>query len=187
MGSHRGKYQKQILREAEGYLELITCLADRWPPRPEIREPIAKRALELLGQVDPAGHQRATWLLLKGEAFRTMNRYGEALEPLLQSAELDEENIGTWLALGWCYKRTGRLDLAIESLEKALVSDDQAAIIHYNLACYWALANNPNLAVGYLQRALEIDPDYKNMIADEPDFEPIRDYPEFQVLAGVIV
>ena len=116
-----------------------------------------------------------------------MDRYREAIVPLLESADLDADNISTWLALGWCYKRTGRLDLAIESLEKALASEDQAAIIHYNLACYWALANNPHLAVGYLQRALAIDPDYRPMIVDEPDFDPIRDDPEFQLLAGVIV
>ncbi len=44
-------------------------------------------------------------------------------------------------ALGWCYKRLARLDLAIHSLEQALVDDPECALLHYNLACYSSLAS----------------------------------------------
>ena len=49
-----------------------------------------------------------------------MRRYFEALLPLERASRLAPEDIRVRLALGWCYKRTGRLDLAIDSLEKAL-------------------------------------------------------------------
>ena len=50
--------------------------------------------------------------------------------------------LSLWLALGWCYKRIGRIDLAIESLEEALSIEPNDALIHYNLACYWSGPGN---------------------------------------------
>ena len=44
----------------------------------------------------------------------------------------------------------GRLDLAIETLQDALDIEPGEAILHYNLACYWSLANNVQLALDFL-------------------------------------
>ena len=101
--------------------------------------------------------------------------------------ELDAENLHTWLALGWCHKRNQRIDLAIQALEEAMSVDPTEAIIHYNLACYWSLANNPKLAVEYLAEAFTIDPNYRDLVADEPDFDPIRGDHDFRMLTSVIV
>jgi Flp pilus assembly protein TadD len=116
-----------------------------------------------------------------------MEQYGQAIDVLDQAAELDNSNIHVWLALGWCHKRTGRLDKAIESLEEALQVDDRQAIVHYNLACYWSLAKNVKWAVEYLERAFELDPSYRDLVAQESDFDPIRGNPRFQELLTVIV
>ena len=91
------------------------------------------------------------------------------------------------LALGWCYKRTGQLAKAIEALERAVKIDSSEAILHYNLACYWSLARNRTLALRYLSQALEIDANFRDMISDEPDFNPLRHDPEFIALTSVIV
>lgn len=179
--------QNQVMREAEGYLELATVLADRWPLPAEVRDPLAKRALQLLSGLRSVTARRAQWYYLKGQAYRTMERYHDAIKPLEKAAELDSGCISAWLALGWCYKRSGRLDKAIEALEAALDVSDSEAIIHYNLACYWSLADNVKLAVVYLSRALDIDPDYRDLIPTERDFDPIRHLPEFQALTTVIV
>ena len=40
--------ERQVLCEAEGCLDLVNVLADRWPPRPEVRDRLANRALDLL-------------------------------------------------------------------------------------------------------------------------------------------
>ena len=60
-------------------------------------------------------------------------------------------------------------------------------MLHYNLACYWSLARNRTLALRYLSRALEIDGNFRDLIADEPDFNPLRHDPEFVALTSVIV
>jgi tetratricopeptide (TPR) repeat protein len=89
------------------------------------------------------------------------------------------------MALGWCYKRVGDMPKAIESLERALVIEPGEAILHYNLACYWSLARDRRQALRHLARALKIDGNFRELIADEPDFDPIRDDPLFQNILGV--
>ena len=100
---------------------------------------------------------------------------------------MEPQNVHIRLSLGWCYKRCRRLDLAIQSLEEALESDASQAIVHYNLACYWSLAGNVKLAVAYLSQAFELDPEYRDLVAREADFDPIRNHPHFQALASVVV
>jgi tetratricopeptide (TPR) repeat protein len=116
-----------------------------------------------------------------------MERYPEAIESLDRAAELHHNNIRIWLALGWCHKRTGRMDKAIEALEEALEVNDREAIIHYNLACYWSLIRNVRLAIKYLEQAFDLDPAYRDLVADEHDFDPIREHPRFLELMSVIV
>jgi tetratricopeptide (TPR) repeat protein len=121
-----------------------------------------------------------------GEAFRELSRYEEALLPLERSADLMPDDIQVWLALGWCYKRTGQLAKAIESLEKALIVDSSEAILHYNLACYWSLARNRTLALQYLSRALEIDCNFRDMIGSEHDFDALRQDADFIAMTSVV-
>jgi tetratricopeptide (TPR) repeat protein len=178
--------RQQLLREAEGYLDLVQITGDPTLAPLAVRERLANRALdalERLAQWEWPAHAA----YLKGQALRTLDRFQEALEPLKDAAERSPGDINIWLALGWCYKRTGRLDLAIESLEEALEIDPDQAIIHYNLACYWSLASNKRQAINYLAQALRMDANFRNLIARESDFDPIRSDPGFQALTSVIV
>ncbi|MGE0759976.1 MAG: tetratricopeptide repeat protein [Pirellulaceae bacterium] len=179
--------RKQIIREAEGYLDLVTSCADELELNKGIRDRLAQRTIDTLGRLDAASRERVDALYLHGQALRIMEQHGAAIDVLRRAADLDHDNIHIWLALGWCHKRTGRLDKAIESLEEALQVDDRQAIIHYNLACYWSLAKNVKWAVEYLERALELDPAYRDLVGQERDFDPIRNHPRFQELLIVIV
>jgi tetratricopeptide (TPR) repeat protein len=122
-----------------------------------------------------------------GEALRDLNRFEEALLPLERSADVLPDDIHVLLALGWCYKRTGQLGKAIDALERAVRIDASEAVLHYNLACYWSLARNRTLALKFLAQALEIDSNFRDLIVDEADFDPLRHDPGFQILSGVIV
>lgn len=156
--------------EAEGYLELAM---------PEH----ALRTLQRRGQL-VHGDARGCYLL--GETLRELRRYREAVYPLRRSLELIPDDTHVCLALGWCYKRTGRLDEAIGVLERAVQIEPGEALLHYNLACYFSLARKSRRALQHLANALEIDGNYRDLVADESDFDPLRNDPLFQSLTGAL-
>lgn len=162
--------RQQILRAAEGYLELD----------------MPDHALEALARLNPDELNNIA-LHLQGEALRALGRYGDAISPLKQAADGSPGDIHIWLSLGWCYKRIGRIDMAIESLEEALEADPNEAIIHYNLACYWSLARNKRNALLFLGQAFELDPNYRDKVSEESDFDGLRNDPGFLSLTTVIV
>ena len=119
--------------------------------------------------------------------FSTNQRQlAEAIDALQSCSEKAPSRIDIYLALGWCYKRTGRLDLAIQSLERAVEIDPTQAILHYNLACYWSLARNRRRALQHLANALDIDGNFRSLVIGEQDFDPLRNDPLFQSLTAVI-
>lgn len=187
MADHERVRRQQVLRMVEGYLELVSLGYDFGLLAGKAREPLVSRALGLLRETRFYGSGLALALLLEGQAWKLLDQHREAIAALEHSAELDPNNIHVWLALGWCHKRTGRLDLAIESLEEALSVEEGQAIVHYNLACYWSLAGNTKLALTYLAQAFELEPEYRERVAGEPDFDPIRHDPDFQALTSVVV
>jgi tetratricopeptide (TPR) repeat protein len=161
----------RAIEEAEGYTELGMMEH-------------SLRSLQRRGAL-VHGNGRACYML--GEALRELARYEEALLPLERSADLLPDDIHVLMALGWCYKRTGQLGKAIDALERAVRIDPSEAVLHYNLACYWSLARNRTLALKFLSHALEIDSNFRDLIADEADFNPLRHDPDFRILVGVIV
>lgn len=179
--------RQQLLRQAEGYLELILSgdSADALDPR--LRDKLAMRCLDRLAECEKEVSEKGHLLYLRGEAFRLMGRFEDAIEPLTQAIEFDSDNVYIYLALAWCQKRIGNLDLAIDALEQGLEVDYALAILHYNLACYWALLNRPKLSVSYLATAFEIDSSYRDLVSRESDFDPIRQHPDFLAITTVIV
>jgi len=160
----------RAIEEAEGYTELG----------------MLEHALRALQRRGALVHSNGRACYLLGEALRELSRYEEALLPLERSADLMPDDIRVLLALGWCYKRTGQLAKAIEALEKAVKVDASEGILHYNLACYWSLARNRTVALRYLAKALEIDTNFRDMIAAEPDFNALRYDAAFIALTSAI-
>ena len=159
---------ERIRSEAEGYLEL------GMPGH-------ALEALQCHGRVI---HGDASGCYLMGESLRLLSRYREAIIPLSRSLNLIPDDIRVCIALGWCYKRTGRIHRAIEALEHALNVEPGEAVLHYNLACYWSLIADRQRALRYLAEALAIDGNLRDLIDGESDFDVLRSDPLFRSLIG---
>jgi len=162
---------RRTLTQAEGYLELH----------------MPRHALEALARLRHTGVQDPHAFYLRGEALRSLEHYEEAIEPLIRAGEVVPENMHVWLALGWCYKRTGKIFLAIDALERALFAEPDDALVVFNLACYWCLAGAKRQSLTSLSRALELDESYRDLIDAEADFDSLRDDPDFRSLISVVV
>ena len=187
MARYDRNHRQQRLREAEGYLELATALGEDFKLLDEVRDQLARRAIAQIKAAREFGGDAFEAMYLEGEALRTMGRWRDAIAPLESARQENNANIHVHLALAWCYKRSDQLDLAIEALEEALTVDPTEAILYYNLACYWSLAGNVQLAVSFLTEAFDLDADYRDMVGTEPDFNPIGNHPAFVTLTRVIV
>ena len=164
--------RRQWLRQAEGYLELG----------------MAQHALDTLARYGDPAKMPGDACYWRGEALRVLGRHEEALVSLSRAAEqLPSKAVEIGLALGWCHKRTGRIDLAISALERATARDPENALVLYNLACYWSLAGNKRQVLLFLSRALSLAPSYRELIAEESDFDNVRSDPAFKALATVSV
>jgi len=162
---------QRILREAEGYLELG----------------LTQQALDTLERMTDPGTFKGHKLWIMGEVLRTLERYNEAAAVLEEAADLAPSKVEVCLALAWCYKRTNRLEMAIATLERARDVDADQGIIHYNLACYHSLSHHKAECLESLTKALAIQPEYRDMIAEERDFDPLRSDADFQSLTSIIV
>jgi tetratricopeptide (TPR) repeat protein len=182
--------QRRQVQEAEGYLALI-ALPARWAVLPDpTRDRLATRALICLADVPdrdvgygPLGHVH----YLRGRAYCSMERYADAVRHLEIAARLTPPHIKATIALARCYKRVGRIELAILTLEPVVVADECRDVILYNLACYCSLAQQHVSAVDYLAHAIDLNPAYRQLMAEDDDFEPIRRHPAFVSLSSVVV
>ena len=179
--------RQHLLREAQGYLELALLFADCWSLDQHRIEVLAERSLDSLDELEKRFGSSVRTLYLKGEVYRLLEKYSQAIFFLQEANRIEPNNADALLALGWCYKRTGRLDLAVASLEEAIEIDYSLGIAHYNLACYWSLAGQAQLAIKHLSIAFDIEPDYRQYVAEESDFDSIRCHPGFQTLTALIV
>ena len=109
--------QQQLLQEAEGYLDLIRIASWPAPLNGQHRRRLAERAIAVLNQ--DAIVENARTVYLRGQAYRLMGKNRLAILSLRKAVVADPLNVRIYLALAWCYKRTGRLDLAIEALRRA--------------------------------------------------------------------
>jgi tetratricopeptide (TPR) repeat protein len=183
--------RQRKLEAACGYLELN----------------MPEHALRELGRIADPDSTPLDFNRLRGEGLRGLDRFEEALECYARALAIDPEDIAVLAGMAWCYKRTGQLPKAIEAMERAYQSHPKELIVLYNLACYFSLAGEKAQALSWLGRALrmesalrkqhpeddrgfalwgfgQLEPSLRERIADEPDFDPLRNDPDFQYLTG---
>jgi tetratricopeptide (TPR) repeat protein len=140
------------------------------------------QALAELNEIDDRSAAEFEWNLLRGEALRMRGDFRGAIVAFQRCQRLQADVLDVLMGLAWCYKRTDQLSKSIEAMHQAYLSHRQEAIVLYNLSCYYSLAGNKDQALSWLGRALRMRPDLRRLIADESDFDPLREDADFQHL-----
>lgn len=181
------KKRQRAIRAAEGFLELMSMHENGLEIDVELAQPLADSVIKLVDGIEfPRGHQ-GYLTYLAGEASRIARRFDDAINWYQQTLEIEPDNVHCLLAVAWCYKRSSRLDDAIEAMHVAIEYEPDQAICHYNLACYLALKGETPGAITFLAQAFELQPEYRQMVEHEPDFDPIRDNDAFTEFLSPVV
>ena len=147
----------RAIEEAEGYTELGMMEH-------------ALRSLQRRGAL-VHGNGRACYML--GEALRELGvRRSAAAAGAKCRPDARRHPRRSWRSAGATSGRPARQGDRRPGTGRAV--DSSEAVLHYNLACYWSLARNRTLALKFLSQALEIDSNFRDLIADESDFNPLR-------------
>ncbi len=172
---------RQLLA-AQGYLELATGPAGRFGLAPALRRQTLRQALHLAAKCHvEKRHQPARHLLI-GQSLRLLGKHRSAITSL-RKASLDRWlRRDALLGLAWCQKRLGLIDEAITTITRALAAKPDDADLHYNLACYLALAMQPRAAIYELAWALELKPRLRTRANAEADFDSLRCFEAFAAL-----
>jgi len=100
----------------------------------------------------------------------------------LSAVDMDSTYPSAALNLGLLYHSLNKFDSAIVYLEKAVRLSPKNANTHYQLACSYALNNQKEQAVRYLQLAIDKGfKDYESLITD-PDLNGLKNYQPFNDL-----
>lgn len=110
--------------------------------------------------------------------------YRLALEVAERHMDLnpDDPRAATMRAVSLC--RLGRLEEGKRWAERALVIDPADAGVRYNVACLFALENEPDRAIDCLEEAIASGFGNREWIRQDPDLEALRGYPRFERLVG---
>lgn len=147
----------QHLIVAQGYLELGMALdADAEIDRidPELRhlpEVLVARVCIYL--------TLEKWELMQTVAKRLVNHNPDNLQWTV------------WLA--YATRRAVSIDAAKRILLEAVERHPDAALFHYNLACYESVQGEVEVAKARLQHALKLDPSLRLKAVDDPDLKAV--------------
>lgn len=154
------------LGAAEGYLELQ----------------MPDHALRELDGLDDPGELTFIACILRGKARLAKLEYHKALDAFRLAHLEKPTDLDALISMAWCLKRIDRLPQAIDTMKLAYQFHKDAAIVLYNMACYYALAGEKENALSWLGRSLRMDRNYLKLIPDESDFDSLRNDDDFQHL-----
>jgi Flp pilus assembly protein TadD len=143
------------------------------------RKTEARKSFDKAMQLDP------TWSRPRNDIailFREDGQLSLALDQALLAVDMDPKGAVTHYNYGVILDLNGRHSEARAQYQLVIELDPNLPEPHYNLACSYARTGNLNTALPHLKRAIRLQELFRDECKEDPDFDPIRDEPEFKAL-----
>jgi tetratricopeptide (TPR) repeat protein len=144
-----------------------------------------KRYEEAVASYDKAleftAHKYATWNR-RGVSLSYLGRYEEAIASYDKALKFNPHYAEAWSNRGCSLFALERYEEAIASYEKTIEFKPNFASAFFNKACCYALQNQADLAIEWLQQAIALDPKLREDAETDTDFDLIRESDRFRAL-----
>ncbi len=170
-------FEKQIFRDqqplAQAYLEIGNFFSDIKMYDSAIV--YNKKAIQV-------NNKSVTAYARTGNTYLGMEMYDSALSYLRKAVEMDSSSYLAVHGLGLTYHAMLLYDSAIAYIQKAILLDPAKGKTYFELACSYAMNNQPEQAILYLTQAYQRG--YKNTEAlfTDPDLEGLKNQKGYQDL-----
>jgi len=118
----------------------------------------------------------------KGATYAFLGRYDEGIDLINQALVLKPDFVYGHFNLGLANELAGRWDTAITAYHSAIDLDSKDVWSYYGIASIYGRQGNVDQTVAYLQQAIALQPDVRDVAKDEKDFNPVKNDPRFQAL-----
>lgn len=131
---------------------------------------------------DTIPSSEAAPLILQGDQYFREGKFIEAGVHYKRALKSQPNLLSARLSLGVCFLKIEKLDLALKEFQLALQLDPNYAASHYNLAAYYALANDTPNSLRHLSQAIALQPRSGGLAATDPDFANLQGQDNFAKL-----
>ena len=108
-----------------------------------------------------------------GQAYMYAGQYAEAVENFKKVIAMAPDMVGGYVNLTTAYLRQNLPVDARETCLRALQTFPKTALLHYNLACAYALEEEPQKSVNSLTQAVNLNPELKTLAQQEETLKHI--------------
>jgi serine/threonine protein kinase/tetratricopeptide (TPR) repeat protein len=137
-------------------------------------------------RVNPDDYQARS---LRGLSYRALGQVEKCIESRRDALRVIERHVALHpddaraIYMGAnCLSELGQRELSLQWAARALAVDPEESSILYNVACNYALNNEPEKALDCLESAVRNGFGHKAWIENDPDFKVIRSHPRYQAL-----
>jgi tetratricopeptide (TPR) repeat protein len=121
-----------------------------------------------------------TWAKLCGESDRPQEGISVLQDYLNEDVYARQNDASAWALLGQYHYEEGKLKEGLEYCDTALKIRPDFALGYYTRACAYMRLMQYNEALADIAKAAELHSPLKEQMAEDNDFVPLRDMPEFK-------
>ncbi len=123
--------------------------------------------------------------VLLASCYSFQGRYDEAVHCHEDAVKANPRDAQRWHNLASDLLNIGELERAEKAMREALKLDSKRGFSHYGLARIIARRGDNEEAIAMLKKAVQLQPDLKQNLSDQPDFAVLADDNRFKELLGL--
>jgi len=128
-----------------------------------------------LDKIDPFNRAAPEVLATRLAIYRGLEKWELMQEIAKRLKEFEPDNVQWTISLAYATRRAFSTEIAMEILLSAEPKFPKEAAIPYNLACYFCQTGEIQKAKNYLEKAFEIDLNWRMTALEDEDLKPLWD------------